>query len=98
MLPATGSTMTAAIVRVLGERAARPRRGRCTGATSVSATAPGVHAGRVGQAERRDARAGLHEQEVGVAVVAAGELDDLRAAGERARDAAARSSSPRCPS
>ena len=44
------------------------------------------HAGRVRQAERRHAGARLDEQEVRVAVVAAGELDDLRAPGERARE------------
>lgn len=38
--------------------------------------------GRVGQAEGGDAGAGGGEQPVGVAVVAAGELDDLGAAGE----------------
>ena len=38
------------------------------------------HARRVGQAERRDARSRLHEEEVGVPVVAADELDDLRRA------------------
>ncbi len=41
--------------------------------------------GRVREPERRDARARLHEQEVGVPVVAARELDDRLAAGERAR-------------
>lgn len=36
----------------------------------------------VGEAEGGDARAGLHEEAVGVAVVAAIELDDLLATGE----------------
>ena len=45
------------------------------------------HAGRAGDAERRDAGAGRDEQRVGVAVVAAVELQDLAPAGEAARDA-----------
>ena len=40
----------------------------------------GRDAGRVGEAERRDAGARLHEQQVGMSVVAARELDDLRRA------------------
>ena len=44
------------------------------------------HPGRTGQAERRDARARLGEQRVDVAVVVAGEFDDLRAPGEPARE------------
>ena len=47
----------------------------------------GRDAGRVGQAERRDAGARLDEQEVRVAVVAARELHDLRAPREGAREA-----------
>ena len=38
----------------------------------------GCDAGRIGQPERGDAGAGLDEQQVGVPVVAAGELHDLR--------------------
>ncbi len=45
------------------------------------------HAGRARVAERERARARLHEQRVGVAVVAAFELDDAGAAGEPAREA-----------
>ena len=45
------------------------------------------HAGRARDAERRGAGAGGDEQAVGVAVVAAVELDDLVAAGEAAREA-----------
>ena len=45
----------------------------------------GGNAGRAGDAERGHARAGLDQQRVGVAVVAAFELDDEVAAGEAAR-------------
>mmetsp|Transcript_10241 Transcript_10241/g.17627 ORF Transcript_10241/g.17627 Transcript_10241/m.17627 type:complete len:515 (-) Transcript_10241:180-1724(-) len=45
------------------------------------------HAGGVGQAEGGHARAGLHEEAIGVAVVAPVELDDLLAAGEGAHQA-----------
>ena len=54
------------------------------------------HAGRAGQRERRDARAGLGEQPVGVAVVVPGELHEQVAAGGAAREADGASSSPRC--
>mmetsp|Transcript_27728 Transcript_27728/g.85715 ORF Transcript_27728/g.85715 Transcript_27728/m.85715 type:complete len:405 (-) Transcript_27728:166-1380(-) len=47
----------------------------------------GRHARRVGQTERRDARARLDEEAVRVAVVAALELDDLLAARVRADEA-----------
>ena len=50
----------------------------------------GGHARRVGQPERRDARAGGGEQPVGVAVVAAVELHDQVAPGRRARQAQGR--------
>ena len=50
-----------------------------------------------GQAERGDAAAGGDEQRVDVAVVAAGELQDLRATGRAAGEADRRSSPPRCP-
>ena len=87
MFPATGSTMTAAISLGWRSKSRSTASRSLNGAVSVSATAPGVDAGRVGQAERRDPGARLHEQEVGVAVVAARELDDLRASGERAGEA-----------
>ena len=45
------------------------------------------HAGRVGDAEGGDAGAGLHQKAIGVAVVAAFELDDEIAAGGGAGDA-----------
>ena len=58
----------------------------------------GRHAGAGRVAEGGQARAGLDQQRVGMAVVAALELDDLAAAGGAARQADARSSPPRCPS
>ena len=58
----------------------------------------GRHAGAGRVAEGGQARAGLDQQRVGMAVVAAFELDDLAAAGGAARQADARSSPPRCPS
>ena len=80
MLAATGSTMTQATSSVSvghdvvgdDERVGDLRLG---------------DAGRAGEAEGGDAAAGLGEEGVGVAVVAAGELHDLPAAGEPAGDA-----------
>ncbi len=86
MFPATGSTITAAIspacsansrstaaeVVVRGGQRVR-NRARC-------------HSGGVRKAERGHARARLDEQKIRVTVVAAGELDDLRALGERTRE------------
>ncbi len=46
----------------------------------------GRHARRARLAERERARSRFHEQRIGVAVIAAFELDDLRAAGEAARE------------
>ena len=54
--------------------------------------------GLVGHAERGGARAGLDQEGVAVAVVAAGELDDPIPPRRRPRQRAPRSSSPRCPS
>jgi hypothetical protein len=51
----------------------------------VSAVVAPVTPGVSGQAERDDAGAGAGQQRVDVAVVAAGELHDLAAAGEAAR-------------
>ena len=66
--------------------------------SSVSAPAARVTPGLVGTPSVSSAGAGLHEERVGVAVVAPLELDDPVAAGGRARDAHARSSRPRSPS
>jgi hypothetical protein len=57
------------------------------GATSVSAVAPGVTPGLSGRPNVADARPRLHEQRVGVPVVAAVELDELVPPGGRAGDA-----------
>ena len=54
------------------------------------------HALRVGDPQRRHARAGLHQQRIDVAVIAAFELDDQVAAGESARHADARTWWLRC--
>ena len=69
------------------EQRARPTPRSLYRASSVSAaTAAGdARAGR--HAERHRARARLHQERVGVTVIAALELDDLVALGRRARDA-----------
>ena len=87
MLPATGSTMTHAISSCSPERA-RDRVEVVVGATSVSARRRrDARRVRAARASRRRSR--LHEQRVGVAVVAALELDDPRAPREGARERAA---------
>ena len=87
MLPATGSTMSAAI--------SSPRSSNSLGQRGdvvvldqqrVGRRALG-DAGAVGQREREHAAAGGGQEAVRVAVVAADELDDLLAAGEAAGDA-----------
>ncbi len=87
MLPATGSTMSAAIssprcLEQLGQRGDVV----VLDEQRVGGRAPG-DAGAVGQREREHAAAGRGQEAVGVAVVAADELDDLLAAGEPAGDA-----------
>ena len=54
------------------------------------------HALRIGDPERGHARAGLHQQRIHVAVIAAFEFDGQIAAGETARHAHARSWWLRC--
>ena len=78
MLPATGSTMTAAMSAVAPRSAARRASRSLYGRDERVGDRARRDAGRVGQPERRDAGARLDEEEVGVAVVAAGELHDLR--------------------
>ena len=85
MLPTTGSVMIAARASPLGEEPLH--RGEVVpGERERVLREVGGHAGRVGQAERLDARARLHEQRVARAVVAAVELEDVVAAGEAARE------------
>ena len=98
MLPAIGSTITAAIcLAVLIEEpldrveivVAREQR-----------VARGVrgHAGAGRHAERHRARSGLDQERIGVAVIAALELDDLVALGRTRARRAPRSSPLRSPS
>ena len=84
MLPTTGSSSTAAIcVALAGEAASELLRLVVFEHQRVLGGARG-DAGRVGHAERGGRRAGRHQQAVDVAVVVAGKLDDLLAAGEAA--------------
>ena len=99
MLPATGSTITAAMRSPLTPEQRLDGVEVVEGArSSVSAAQRGGHARAVGDAERGAAGAGLDQQAVGVAVVAAVELHDDVAPGRAARHAGSRSSPPRCPS
>ena len=70
-----------------GEGARDRGRGRCTAARWSSRRPPSGTPALPGDRLRRDARAGLDEQAVRVAVVGAGELDDQVATGRRARQA-----------
>ena len=88
--PATGSTTTTAT-------ASSSAGTTLYGATTVSATAAGGHAGRAGQALVGHAAAARGQQRVGVAVVAAGELDDLRPSGGAPGQADGATWPPRCP-
>ena len=86
-LPTTGSTMMQAIS--LGARRERSlHRGEIVvGQREGELRGLGGNACRAGDAERGDAGAGLDQQRVGVAVIAALELDDEVAAGEAAGQA-----------
>jgi hypothetical protein len=86
MLPAIGSIITQAISRRAGEGLFQLRDVVVLEHQRVLHHL-GRHAGAGGVAEGRQARAGLDQQRVGVAVVAAFELDDLAAAGGAARQA-----------
>ncbi len=94
-LPGIGSTMIAAISpgvrakRGLDRREVVERQGQGEGGQR------GGDARAVGLAVGQRAGAGLHQQGVAVAVVAAVELDDLVAPGEAARQADPRSCRPR---
>ena len=77
MLPAIGSTMTAAMPIADARRTARRRmRGRCSARRSVSADGAARDARARRRAERQRARARLDQERVGVPVIAAVELDD----------------------
>ena len=87
MLPATGSTMMQAISSPTGREQLLHLGAVVVGERQRLRGQLFRHAGRGRHAERERARAGLDQQRVGVAVIAALELDDLVAAGEAARQA-----------
>ena len=77
MLPAIGSTKTAAICAWDAARTPpRPTPGRCSGPAACRRPRAAGHAGARRHAERHRARSRLHEERIGVAVIAAFELDD----------------------
>ena len=85
--PATGSTITAArLVAVRSNAASQPRRRRCTAATIVSAGARRAARPGPGRPSVATPEPACDEERVGVAVVAALELDDPVAAGRAARE------------
>ena len=86
MLPATGSTMTPAISCGRAAKAASTASRSLKGSASVCRDLL-RDASRAGDAEGGHAGAGLDQQAIGVAVIAALELDDVFAAGEAAREA-----------
>jgi hypothetical protein len=79
MLPATGSTITQAMALPAGEGIAQTCSRRCSPSTIVCCARSGRHARPKGIAEGQHAAAGLDQQAVAVAVVAALELHDRRA-------------------
>ena len=87
MLPAIGSIITQAIASPCSANAASSCSTSLYGEHQRVLHDLGRHAGAGRMAEGRQARAGLDQQRVGVAVVAALELDDLAAAGGAARQA-----------
>ena len=90
MLPTTGSTITAAIWSPCARNACSTASTELNGRAMVVSAKRFGHALRVGDPERRHAGAGLHQQRIHVAVIAAFELDGEVAAGEAARHADAR--------
>ena len=87
MFPATGSTMIAREPLAVALDRRRDRLDVVERADQRVRGGAGRHAGRRGDAERREARAGGGEQRVGVTVVAARELEDPVAAGGAAGEA-----------
>ena len=85
MLPAIGSTMMHAMSVPPCANAASTAREIVVGQHDRFVGDRGRHAGGRWLPERQRAGAGLHEQAVAMAVVAAFELHDLAAAGESAR-------------
>ena len=97
MFPATGSTMIAASLAVLGDgRGDRVDVVVRHDDRVVRATPPARRA-LAGMPSVATPEPALDEQRVGVAVVAAGELEDPVARRERRGQGAPRSSRPRCP-
>ena len=73
--------------RCASNSALRPSRDRCSARAACRAATAAGTPGLVGTPSVMRARAGLHQERVGVAVIAALELDDLVALGRRPRDA-----------
>ena len=87
MLPTTGSTITAAIWSPCSRNALSTAAIELYGSAMVVSANALRDARGIGDAERRHARSGLHQQRIDVAVVAAFELDGQVAPGEAARQA-----------
>ena len=87
MLPTTGSTITAAIALAMRAERLFQRLERIVGQGDRGIGECLRHALRVGDPQRRQARPGLHQQRIHVAVIAAFELHDQVAPGEAARHA-----------
>ena len=85
MLPTYGSTITAAIDRAFAANAASTASEVVVADDDRVARGAFGDAGRVGHAVGQRARAGRDQERIAVTVVAAGELHDLRAAREAAR-------------
>ena len=85
MLPATGSTMTAATSPVAASKRARTASRSLKGDRQrVAAPSPAVTPGLSGVPNVAAPEPALHEQAVAVAVIAAFELDDRVASGDAA--------------
>ena len=87
LLAGTGSMMSAATSLPRAAKNASSFATSSSGSTTVVSAEALGHAGAAGRAEGGQPAARLHQQAVGVAVVAAAELDGHVAAGEAARQA-----------
>ena len=96
MLPTAGSTMAHATLPAFCSNAARTRVEIVEWHGQRVLGEVGGHAGAVGHAEGHGTGAGLHQEAVGVAVVAAGEFEDAVTPSENRAPGGWRSSSPRC--